>query len=535
MPALVEALPASTPIVLFAPRLSVALSDATSMLTWLSTVEPALAVSDPAAPDAQNEVRRTTLDLVASLWRGPNVSTDDGAVRSLDDLARIGIDADAPIAIVPDRGGEVAVVILGLSSRKRFEQWLSAIEGPERAHVKIGGEQASVIAATSDAPVVCLARQGHAYCQIGRVDPKAPTGPLKRLLEFDGPTIAKAKDRVEAFAALPPGAHFYATIFPKGLAAVVGERRLEEARAKARFLDKAQAAAHLRQVRLGHGRFDHYASYVPGAAFGVYPDADGVRLEAQLVLNAAGRRMVAHAVPDAPPDEMIARWSRTPSLFGMLLRTHPDVMRSWAHEEGVDLPPGALTGTLALLTLGVDSECPSAKHRAAIRPQRWAFLMPSAAAVGLTTVEHANAVHGALAKRFELAPREAEQRPLDRPALAGNAFGSPFQVEVLDDMVLVGTGRGSGAAALRRLGALPPSTPRDEGPVPFLEMQLDLRAVDAAFAAGAFGSEHREELLALEALRWKLKPLLSTIDQVSVSAVKHDAGGRVALIGRLGR
>lgn len=548
MPALVEALPASTPVVFFAPRLSTALRDLTGLLTWVATVEPSLAVSDPdstaasnagsgaSSNDPQNEVRLTTLDLVASLWRGPEVAQSEDAVRNLSDLARIGIDAEAPVAIVPDRGGDVLVVILGLSSRKRFEQWLSTIEGPERAHVKIGGEQASVIAATSDAPVVCLARHAHAYCQIGRVDPKAPTGPLKRLLEFDGPTIAKSKARVDAFEALAPGAHVYATIWPKGLVGVIGDRRLEDARAKARFLDKPVGLELMRQARLEQGRHEHYATYAPGAALGVYREADGVRVEAQVVLNTLGKRLLARAAPDAPPDEMIARWARTPSLFGLLVRTHPDLMRAWAQDSGIDLPAGALTGTLSILTLGVDAECPSAKqHRDAIRPQRWAFLMPSAAAVGLTSVEHANTVHTALARGLEVAPREKDPRATDRPALSGNVWGSPFQVEVLDDMVLVGTGRGSGAAALRRLGALPPPAPRPKGPVPFVEMRMDLRAVDAAFAAGAFGSEHREELLALEALRWKLKPLLSTIDQVSLEATKHDDGGRVSVTGRIGR
>lgn len=535
MPALVEALPASTPMVLFAPRLSTALSDTTTLLVWLSTVEPSLAVRDPAAPDG-DDAKPTTLDLVASLWRTPGGAVEAGTVRSFDDLARIGIDANAPVAIVPDRGGEVVVVILGLSSRKRFEAWLSSVEGKARTHVKIGGERASVIAATSDAPVVCLARQKHVYCQVGRVDPRTPVDPLKRLLEFDGPTIGKSKPRMDAFSALPEGAHFYATVWPKGLVGVIGDRQIDHAKAEARFLDKPAAQEHLRRARIDRTRMEYYATYVPGAAAGLYPDDDGVRLETQLVLNAEGRRLLAHAVPNGAPDSMIARWARTPSLFSLLVRTHPDMLRALASEEGVELPAGSMTGTFAMMTLGVDAECPSARHREKIRPHRWAFLLPSAAAVGVVSSEHANHVHTALGRELKIAPRKKDTRAPDRPALTGRAWGSPFHVEVLDDMVLVGTGRGSGAAALRRLGALPPPSPHTKEAAPFLEMRVDLRAVDAAFAAGAFSpDEHRTELLALEALRLQMKPLLSTVNRVSLEARKHDDGQRVSFSAQLGR
>ncbi len=533
MPPLVEALPASTPMVLFAPRLSTALTDTTTLLVWLSTVEPSLSVRDPAAPDG-DDAKPTTLDLVGSLWRTPG-ATEAGAVRSLEDLARIGIDADAPVALVPDRGGEVVVVILGLSSRKRFETWLSSVEGKARTHVTIGGERASVIAATSDAPVVCLARLKHVYCQVGRVDPRTPVGPLKRLLEFDGPTIGSSKPRMDAFAALPAGAHFYATVWPKGLVGVIGDRQIEHAKAEARFLDNPTAHEHLRRARIERTRMEYYATYAPGAAAGLYPDDDGVRLETQLVLNAEGRRLLAHAVPDGAPDSMIARWARTPSLFSLLVRTHPDMLRALASEEGVELPAGSMTGTFAMMTLGVDAECPSARHRDKIRPHRWVFLLPSAAAVGLVSSEHANHVHAALGRELKIAPRKKDTRAQDRPALTGRAWDSPFHVEVLDDMVLVGTGRGSGAAALRRLGALPPPSPRTEKTAPFLEMRVDLRAVDAAFGAGAFSPEHRTELLALEALRLQMKPLLSTVSRVGIEARKHDDGQRVSFSAQLGR
>lgn len=490
------------------------------MISWLATVEPSFE-------------HATALQLLASLWTPSPVAGLPG-LSSYEGLARVGIDREQPLAVVPDRVGRVAVVVFGLSSRKRFERWLSSIDGPDRARVKIGGEVASVIGATSDTPVICLARSAHAYCQIGPAERARPTGPLERLLAFEGNTLGNTPARVEALRALDPGAHFYVTMDPSGLATIVKNRLREHALAKARFLDKKSAAKSLDRVRAETAHLDRYATYIDGAAAALYPNGDDVTMQAQLLLTSAGRRFAARAAPDTPPDETIVRWAETPALFRLLAHMHPELLQIGAKALGIELPERALDGTFAMLTFGVDAECPSARRRReAIGPSRWAFLMPSAAAVGLTSAEMADRVHTAL--RPHLETPAVERSAGDRPALSGRAWGSVFEINVLDDLLLVGTGRGSSAAALRRLGALPSAAVRAAKRRPFLEVDVDLRAVDAAFAAGAFSPEHRAELLTVEAFRLQMKPLLETVDELSIAATKHDDGRRIAIDARAGR
>ena len=74
-----------------------------------------------------------------------------------------------------------------------------------------------------------------------------------------------------------------------------------------------------------------------------------------------------------------------------------------------------------------------------------------------------------------------------------------------------------GAAA----GGLAVGVPRP-GPPPLVEATVDLRAINAALAFGAFDREHRAELLALEALRQHISPLLEATRRVAVSATATD-------------
>jgi hypothetical protein len=122
-----------------------------------------------------------------------------------------------------------------------------------------------------------------------------------------------------------------------------------------------------------------------------------------------------------------------------------------------------------------------------------------------------------LSERFPIAQGRTPWIKQARPPMAGFAAGSPYEIYVLDRMMIVGTGVGSGAAALRRLASVEATEVKPER-APFLRATLHPRAIDAAFASGAFGREHRRELLAIEGLRLQLKPLLERIDAIELEA-----------------
>ena len=95
-------------------------------------------------------------------------------------------------------------------------------------------------------------------------------------------------------------------------------------------------------------------------------------------------------------------------------------------------------------------------------------------------------------------------------------------------MLIVGTGPGSGAAALaqaqqvylrsallRRLRLCAP--------------KIHLRAINEAFAAGNFRREHRRELLWLEHARLKLKPLLQQISTLELQGRALEQHKRIQL------
>lgn len=528
LPSLVAALPAKTPVVVYAPRMATVLEDTTRLISWLATVEPSL--------DKENVAH-----VVAKLWDqplatalvAPKQETNVGRLGTVRGLEDVGVDASAPIAFVPNADGETIVVVFGLSSRKRFERWLSSLAGADRPRPKIGGELASVLAADSRMPVICLARQTHAYCQFGETKGARPAAPLEALLTFDGAKLGDAKARRAALSKLPPDAHLYATANPKGLATIFAHVIVATSSAKARYLEPAHAKAMLTRAKRRAERIVRHAGFVEGAAAGVYPSDKEVAIRTELTLSSSGRRFADRLLPDGRPDPMIARWARTPALLSILARTNPAILEGFAKDYGIDVPEGMLSGTAASMILGLDAECSAArKERKKLSPRRWAFLMPSTVAVGLKDPKAADTIH----KRLEPGLDTVEtRRPSTRPTLTGRMWGSPFEVSVLDDMVLLGTGRGSGAAALRRLGALPEPLPPTRGPSPFVEARVDLRAIDAAFAAGAFSSEHRAELLAVEAFRLQVKPLLESVDEVAFAATKHDGGRRIRIDARAGR
>ena len=109
-----------------------------------------------------------------------------------------------------------------------------------------------------------------------------------------------------------------------------------------------------------------------------------------------------------------------------------------------------------------------------------------------------------------------------------------FEVQVLNEALVFSAGPGSAAASLRRFKNLS-AAPLEVVPGPNLELQVHLKAIDAAVAANAVGLGHRPELLMVEAMRLKLRPLIEVIDEASLVARPVPDRSRLSLRLRLGR
>jgi len=101
-------------------------------------------------------------------------------------------------------------------------------------------------------------------------------------------------------------------------------------------------------------------------------------------------------------------------------------------------------------------------------------------------------------------------------------------VHVLDDVAFFGTGPGSGSAAMRRFSALPELRANPAGSV-FLRAAIHPRAIEASLDAGNISRDNRRELVAIDLLRRRLRPLIHKIEAIELSARAYEAERRMAI------
>lgn len=512
-------LPQHAAAALYAPHLDHLLEDATDAARVLGAVEPDFA--DKPAPQILAELvwgARTGL-----ARSNPERSRAIARLADPRGLRAVGIEPRSPATITFDPELGVAVVQLGLMDRPRWERFLTEIAGPARTRVEVEGEQASVIAADSDLPVTCLARQSELTCQIGAGAEDAPLAPLERITAGRGAQLGDVDGLIRAFTALPADARLFAVVNTPAMARWLGgvakshedrANRFERPEVRRRAIAEAQ--------HFGR-KVEHMAAKVEGAAFGLYRDERGVRVQLESALSKFGAKLLQPHLRTIGEHDVVSRWASTPALAQFILRTHPKTTQRFLEAMDLDLPASSLTGDLALLTLGVDAECPMAKaKRDKLRDQRsWAFLLPSAAAVGLAGKQAAT--HTRRRLQSQLPPNDTEALPT---RFRGHVHGSPYEIDVRDHVMLFGAGHGAAEAARRRLTTSPPRAARRRPPV--LEASVDLLAIDAALGSGALSTEHRPELLALDALRHRLRPLLEHVARMGLTVRAADRGDRLS-------
>ena len=484
-------LPRAAEAALYAPRLADVLGDLEDLVAILKVVDPSL-------------TRRSVPELLGQALFGGGImfgaagraQPELARLASPEGLASVGVDAQGPVTALISPEAGVAVVGFELTSRPAFERWLDALGGEGRARMEVGGEQASVLD-------IIVSQSANDRVRLGDV-----------------------AGLVRAHAALPAGAHLYGLLNTEAMARwLTREAEAYGVRAH-RFASAGDRGRAQAEARALGDKVRHLAKKVEGTALGLYRGPDGLTLRTEVALTEFGAKRLAPHLRAPGEQPVVTGWALTPALARVALRVHPRTVELLGAQLGLTLPQASLTGDLALLSLGVDAECPLARARKKGGPGnlRWAFLLPSAAAVGLAGPEAADVMHRSLSQQLDAEP--APTTGGSRAHLEGRVAGSPYEVDVRDDLMLVGTGLGSGAAAQRRLSAVPKVAARADAPL--LEAAVDMLAVDAAFAAGSFGADHSPELLAMEALRLTLKPLWDHVARVELTVRAEDSARRLS-------
>ncbi len=518
-------LPGHIPAVAYAPRLRLVIEDLEESVDALSLLDPQL--KEQPLPVLLSELIFGTNSPLESLAE-PDRSGAISRLATAEGLQRIGVDPQGAFYLVPYPADGVALLSFGLTERPRFEAWLGRI-APERRHTSVVGEQASVLASESDRPVTCLSRSARAYCQIGASSGDDAIAHLRKLHQFSGSTLGERQGLKAAYGKLAPGARLQLLVQPAPLADQLSATFEKKIRRAQRFSAPKTRKQTLNRLRRKQARLRSAVKLVEGAAAGFYRHSDHIALRWEAKMSSAGQRALIAAVPPTTPDLPIAQWARTPALFSAIARVAPMHLQKLLGALGLPVPQDALSGTVAMLALGLDTECAFAKQETkaapAMRPPHgWAFLFPSALNVGLTNKTAADQTFKNLSTIFEVGEKTGFT---PRAPLRGRVLDSGYEVHVLDDMLVIGTGPGSGAAAIRKLRGLSPQS--SEQTPPFFRAAVHLRAINEAFAAGNFRGEHRKELLSLETARLKLKPFLQRFSKLEVSAKALERHQRVQM------
>ena len=550
--------PADVPILFVAPRMARVLADLARLNRLLSPMHPEWGPG--GLTNALFERAMTRFGGTSGLL--PEASDRKRSLKALltkDGLVDAGIDPLGQIVFAPDFDARVLMLAVELVDRPQFERWLARMGGADRRRIDMAGELATVIGPRTDTPVTCLARRAYALCQISAPDAGDPILPLRRLAALRGPRLGGARERNEPglwrhVRAIPRGAHVYAVGSTKELAPRLAKLVAEwEGRASRFSQPKRRKAALVQAARLKK-KIEAASALTDGVSVGMFARRRGLEFQWQAHLTSLGRELLSWWLPDGPQDDVIARWTRTPAaLMRLAARTKPELIESVAMTFGWSPPKGALTGDIGLLSLGLDSICDLSQRGSATGPvgdsTYWGFVFPTAVSLGVRSTAAADRVQKSMQglmeadHEFDLPDQLSRPRPqtvlgaapVSRQRLRGSFQKSPFKVQVFDQLMVLGLGPGTVSAGVRRLGALPPRRidRRPRKMRRFLEVSLNPRAIDAAFAAAQVGPDHRDDLRALEAWRMRWHPLLTRLREVRLSGNLDTGNSRLVLVGSI--
>ncbi|MCC7384432.1 MAG: hypothetical protein IT384_21475 [Deltaproteobacteria bacterium] len=433
-------------------------------------------------------------------------------------LATIGIDAHSALIVMLDPAGGPLLAQLALRDPGRFEAFLAQAS---HARTRAGDSVAYVLVPRSgrdEGAMGCTVRGMVASCQLGLSARGEPLAELQRLIDAPSRRYAHSAGLAQATARLPADADAYVLARADALAPLASQAVVAHALREARFAPPDQRRRSERVARARAVFLHQYLHSVEGAALALDLDKREVRIRAELVLDERGAALMRDLVRRPLERDPLARWAESPALARLIVHLRPEIAADLLARAGLALPAPRLSGSLAVLALGLDTECGAAKAGAPPDPETLPFIFPTALAVGLASRLDRGA--GWLNEALGI-PASASR---DGVLQAGHAYGSPFELRAADEALLIGTGLGAGSAASRRWERMAPPAQRAPAPRPVLEAVVSLPAVAAALGGGAFNEETRAELRELADLHRRWQPVLERFAELTVHTDSSDAG-----------
>jgi hypothetical protein len=504
-------LPKGALVTVWAPHLNEAATDLADLLRVVELVEP-------------NHEQA----LLGALGTSPVVELYR-TLRDPNHYQARGVDGVGALSLTLSDDGKTWVLGFGISDRPKFLRWLAELDEPK--FVSLLGEQVMVLGADTELPVACHSIEQRAHCQIGADQDPAPLASLENVLKVDS-TGRTSPALQSAMAALPPQARLYGIFDPTSWVDHLAKRRLDAVRQRNRFEPPSTKKALEENLKDSELRWKRTGKSFNAGALALVRRGSAVELHAELGLTPAGQKALEELAPKQSSRGPVARWAETPALIHGQANVDPRLAA--AVLEALEAPPvpiEALDGAMGVLVYGVDCDCDAAKKRVDPKPLDWAFLFPSAIAVGRSDRRMLDSWPEAISEPVASDP---SGNPLPRRQVLRTTPNGRFEVQVLNEALVFSAGPGSAAASLRRFKNLG-NAPVEVVPGPNLELKVHLKAIDAAVAANAVGLGHRPELLMVEAMRLKLRPLIEVIDEASLVARPTPDRSRLSLRLGLGR
>lgn len=498
LPETLAGLPAETSVAFHVPR-------ARLLFAELERMRPALSLFVPAARELEAE------PLLALLAWGHAPGEEHTARPS-------GLDPEGPVFVRATGTLDAAVIVLPVADPEKTKAWLLGLPTPSLDRVQTELGEVVLIAEQSSLPVACVVGEKTLTCQIGH-PVMGGLSPLLAQLRPAGPRLGAMPAMVSGYAALPDDADWTALIRPAALATALANRWSRTMEFAHRLHPAAVRKEVHRKVAKVHDAARSYAHLFEGIALAGRSERGRSTVRAVVQTSPTGAAVLGRWLGPSGGGEALRTWASSPALFGLFLRAQPRLVASIAEGLGVDLPDASLDGTLALLTFGIDTHCPQARAEAG---SGFAALFPSAVAVGLRGPSAAKMVPERFERAFSVVRELGQVTFVDtsaRPPLVfeGRHHGR-FELRVLDDVFLVGTGPLGAHAAVRRLSRSKEHAGPPSAEAPFFRAALDLAAVDAAISATRVEPEHRVELRWIDRMQRRLSPLLAQMRRVEVSA-----------------
>jgi hypothetical protein len=442
-------------------------------------------------------------------------------------LEAVGLAPQRPALIVKASPNAPATVQLGLSDHRRFRAWLSRVAGTDRRSIPFGRERATVLFPDSDLPIVCLIRIRDGYCQFGSTKGPDPVRALKRAVNSGGNRLPVNSAMADAVAALPSDADLYLLVRPKRWSqhlarALVGHavrsHRFDPPGVRRRATAKLERKAREVQTALREIR---------AMAFAFSYHETRARLRGQVVVEESAARRLRSAIDTAPSRATMRRWANTPALISARFHLKPTAAEQLLAATGFSLPGAKLSGGLAILALGLDTECASAKTHDETGAAALPFVVPIAGAIGLEQKLDSEAFQ----QLQHWLPHPSEPGRFRYHPLSGSG-DQTVELRLRDEVVLVGTGSGSGAAAARRWDSSQKHLQQSVRPTAdarrFVEIEIDLAAITAALATANFDANVRSELHALRQFHQQLRPALGRYRRIRLRGETKDRAKRLS-------